>query len=123
MRGALTDGDEALQAEVEEFIRSSRWIDMYRVLDSQLITGDRIGLKLVAGLAGFAWRDDDPDGAASMVWYEQAIAGDPEARRRLLAYNEDDVRATRVLRDWMTETDFPSIASAAAVPTGGSPTN
>ena len=94
---------------VERFLASPRWVDLYRVFDSQLITGDRIGLKVVAGLAGFKWRDDDPDGAQSMVWYEQAVKGDEEARQRLLAYNEDDVRATSALRDWMSRTRFPSI--------------
>jgi predicted RecB family nuclease len=110
MRGALGEGDDAVREAVDEFLGSPRWVDLYRVFDHQLITGDRIGLKVVAGLAGFSWRDDDPDGAQSMVWYEQAVTGDEEARQRLLTYNEDDVRATRVLRDWMTRTDFPSVA-------------
>ena len=111
MRGALQDTDETVRADVDKFLSSSRWVDMYRVFDSQLITGDRVGLKVVAALAGFTWRDDDPDGAESIVWYEQAVAGDPEARMRLLAYNEDDVRATRALRDWMSRRAFPSIAA------------
>ncbi|MDY6811174.1 MAG: ribonuclease H-like domain-containing protein, partial [Actinomycetota bacterium] len=28
---------------------------------------------------------------------------DPTQRERLLEYNEDDVRATKVLREWITE--------------------
>ena len=81
---------------------SPSWVDLYRVFDTQLITGDRVGLKRVASLAGFSWRDEDPGGAQSMVWYEQAVQGDGQARQRLLAYNEDDVRATLALRDWLT---------------------
>lgn len=110
MRGALGADDDTVREAVEGFLASARWVDLYRVFDSQLITGDRIGLKVVAALAGFTWRDDDPDGAQSMVWYEQAVKGDAEARERLLAYNEDDVRATRVLREWLTTSTFPSIA-------------
>lgn len=110
MRGALGMGDDEVRESVDDFLASPRWVDLYRVFDRQLITGDRIGLKVVARLAGFRWRDDDPDGAQSMVWYEQAVKGDEEARRRLLTYNEDDVRATRVLRDWMTRRSFVSIA-------------
>ena len=93
-------------------IRSERWIDMRKVFERQLITGSGSGLKVVAGLAGFRWRDDDPGGGRSMVWYEQAVAGDEAARMRLLAYNEDDVLATARLRAWMDESSFPSIASA-----------
>jgi predicted RecB family nuclease len=110
MRGALGEDDAQVRDAVEEFMASPRWVDMYRVFDTHLVTGDRIGLKKVAALAGFSWRDDDPDGALSMVWYEHAAAGDPEAQSRLLAYNEDDVRATRALREWMSRTAFPSIA-------------
>lgn len=103
-------GDDLDRAEaVEAFLVSDRWIDMRTVFEDQLITGDRVGLKIVAALAGFTWRDDDPDGAQSMVWYEQAFAGDQQARQRLLTYNEDDVRATRTLRNWMETAAIPSI--------------
>ena len=36
-----------------------------------------------------------------MAWYEEAAGGDLAARQRLLAYNEDDVLATRALREWL----------------------
>ena len=36
-----------------------------------------------------------------MAWFEEAASGDEAARRRLLEYNEDDVLATRALRDWL----------------------
>ncbi len=60
------------------------------------------GLKTVATEgAGFAWRDEDPGGLQSMLWFAQAVAGDAAAEARLLAYNEDDVRATAALRAWL----------------------
>jgi predicted RecB family nuclease len=46
-----------------------------------------------------------------MVWYQQAVAGDAAAQERLLVYNENDVRATKALRDWMDRSSFPSIAA------------
>ena len=66
------------------------------------------GLKIVACHgAGFAWRDEDPGGLQSQLWYEQAVHGDPaeraEATARLLAYNEDDVRASLAVRKWLRE--------------------
>ncbi len=39
-----------------------------------------------------------------MLWYEVAMTSGDEAassRARLLAYNEDDCRATRALRLWL----------------------
>jgi len=39
-------------------------------------------------------------GAASIQWFhEWAEHGDPAVRQRILDYNEDDCRATRVLVD------------------------
>lgn len=98
---------------VEAFLAGPEFIDLYEVFTRQLVTGTSAGLKTVAAMAGFAWRDEDPNGAASMAWHAQAI--DPEhptaadgpsslqadARHRLLAYNEDDVRATAAVRAWM----------------------
>jgi predicted RecB family nuclease len=73
----------------------------------QLITGRGMGLKETAPLAGFSWRADDSGGTLAIVKYEQAVDDetDPAARataqRWIVDYNEDDVRATAALRDWL----------------------
>ncbi|WP_295626490.1 ribonuclease H-like domain-containing protein [uncultured Corynebacterium sp.] len=59
--------------EVEKFISSSEWVDLFRVTKRQLISPEGLGLKVVAPLAGFAWRDDDADGEASLTFYRQAV--------------------------------------------------
>ena len=65
------------------------------------------GLKKIAPLAGHRWRDDEAGGEASMSWYREAVgyegSPDPSQRQRLLEYNEDDVIATKILREWMTD--------------------
>jgi predicted RecB family nuclease len=65
------------------------------------------GLKKIAPIAGHRWRDEEAGGEASMSWYREAVGydgdPDPQQRRRLLEYNEDDVIATKVLREWMSE--------------------
>jgi predicted RecB family nuclease len=49
---------------------------------------------------GFAWRDTHPSGAASVEWFDRWCRDrKPEMRQRILDYNEDDCRATRVLLD------------------------
>ena len=101
-------GREETPAQVEELLASDQWVDLYELFSRQLVTGTGAGLKRVANLAGFAWRDDDPSGAASMVWHAAAVGSAADgaaesARARLLAYNEDDVRATAAVRAWMAE--------------------
>ncbi|HVA05036.1 MAG TPA: TM0106 family RecB-like putative nuclease [Acidimicrobiales bacterium] len=95
-----------LEDEVEEFLASEDLIDLLEVVRRQLVTGTRMGLKAMAKLAGFAWRGEEGGGALAMVRYVEAV-GDPDtevraaARRWILEYNEDDVRATAALRDWL----------------------
>jgi predicted RecB family nuclease len=96
--------------EVERFIDSEQWVDLMRVFDTQVITGRASGLKVVAQLLGFSWADEDPSGAASMVWWQEAMDaartddGREQVRSRILAYNADDVRATLHVRDWLERT-------------------
>jgi predicted RecB family nuclease len=83
----------------------AQWIDLHDVAKRQLQTEGPLGLKQLAMAAGFRWRDANPSGEASILWYEQATGEDVDvahaARERLMAYNEDDCRATKALRDWL----------------------
>ena len=93
--------------ELNEFRSASppQWIDLHEHAKRQIQTEGPLGLKQLAGAAGFEWRDANPSGEASMLWYETAVSADsPEAlasRQRILEYNEDDCRATKALRDWL----------------------
>ncbi|HEY1223271.1 MAG TPA: TM0106 family RecB-like putative nuclease [Acidimicrobiales bacterium] len=87
--------------------RSSRppqWIDLHEYAKQQIQTTGPLGLKQLATMSGFHWRDQNPSGEASMLWYEVAVSSSEEAlrsRQRLFEYNEDDCRATKALRDWL----------------------
>ena len=99
-------GGGPTMAHLEAFRRTSpsEWIDLHEQAQRQIQTEGPLGLKQLAGAAGFRWRDVNPSGEASMLWYEVARGngGDAEAsRRRILEYNEDDCRATKALRDWL----------------------
>ena len=116
-----------IEEQVEEFIGSEQWVDLLPIVRDQLITGlPSMGLKTVAPLAGFSWRGDDVGGDLAMVRYVEATSGETDAvkadaRQWILEYNEDDVRATAALREWLDRSAsvLPSIDDAA--PTDSSP--
>jgi len=100
-------GDSTWTERIAELRASGCWRALLSEARGRFESLNGLGLKMVATGLGFTWRDDDPGGANSMAWYEQATqAPDAETqsrnRRRLLEYNEDDVRATLFLRDWLS---------------------
>ncbi|MFR9728061.1 TM0106 family RecB-like putative nuclease [Saccharopolyspora sp. MS10] len=93
-------------SEVRAFISSGEWVDLFAAVRDQFLCPHGKGLKVIAPSAGFAWRDPEASGENSMRWYRDAVGLDgqrpePSQRRRLLRYNEDDVRATWTIRRWM----------------------
>ncbi|WKD60006.1 TM0106 family RecB-like putative nuclease [Corynebacterium caspium] len=94
-------------AEIEEFISSAQWIDVFAAVRGQLVGTQGLGLKVVAPHAGFQWRESGLDGEESINIYQ--VATDPaapeedrkKARNLLLSYNEDDCRATAAVRQWL----------------------
>ncbi len=106
------------EREIQQFVDGPQWVDMFQAVSEQFICPNGKGLKKIAPVAGFHWRDAEAGGEASMSWYRLAVAyegGEPDLsqRTRILEYNEDDVQATKVLRDWMTDradAEVPSIA-------------
>jgi predicted RecB family nuclease len=105
-----------LADEVDAFLHSDQWVDLLPIVRSHLITGRGMGLKSVATLADFRWRGSEVGGSLAMVRYVHATSeldNDDRTRARqwILDYNEDDVRATAALRDWLSDSasDLPSI--------------
>ena len=94
-------------AEIQEFISSGQWVDLYGVVSTEFLCAHGKGLKTIAPAAGFSWHDPEASGENSMRWYSDAVGlhggePDPAQRERLLTYNADDVRATHALRLWMS---------------------
>jgi predicted RecB family nuclease len=94
-------------AQVQEFILSPQWVDLYALVGTEFLCAHGKGLKTIAPAAGFSWHDPEASGENSMRWYSDAVGlggGEPDLvqRARLLTYNADDVRATHALRLWMS---------------------
>lgn len=60
------------------------------------------GIKQIAQCVGFEWRDPDPSGANSIVWYNDYVRQPDrrDIRQRILDYNEDDCRAMVAVKDY-----------------------
>jgi len=87
--------------ELEDFFDPARAVDLFEIVRSKTEwpTIDH-SIKTLAKFLGFGWRDPHPSGAASIQWYDRWVkSGDPTLRQRILEYNEDDCRATRVVLD------------------------
>jgi len=78
-------------------------IDLHiKVIDSVVLPLYFYSLKDVAGYLGYKWDNPEAGGAESVVWYNDWLEkGDTEIMKRLLRYNEDDVRATMTIKEWL----------------------
>jgi predicted RecB family nuclease len=87
---------------VEKVFDPAKAVDLYGDVVARVTewpTRD-YSLKTLAAYLGFRWRDTHPSGAASIEWFDQWVkTRDPAIKQRIVEYNEDDCRATRVLLD------------------------
>ena len=101
--------------DIERLFDPANAIDLYNDVvkkTTEWPTWD-FSIKTLAKYLGFSWRDTHPSGAASIEWFDRWIQrADPAIRQRILDYNEDDCRATRVLRDALE--NLPVITGAMA---------
>ena len=101
--------------DIEQLFDPGNAIDLYNDVvkkTTEWPTWD-FSIKTLAKYLGFSWRDTHPSGAASIEWFHRWIElADPAIRQRILDYNEDDCRATRVLRDALE--NLPVIAGGTA---------
>jgi predicted RecB family nuclease len=88
--------------DVERLFVPPRAVDLYGDVvrkATEWPTRDH-SIKTLAKYLGFTWRDKHPSGAASVEWFDRwCRERKPEILQRILEYNEDDCRATRVLLD------------------------
>ncbi|MEK7603825.1 MAG: TM0106 family RecB-like putative nuclease [Patescibacteria group bacterium] len=78
-------------------------IDLYdQTVESVVLPLYFYSLKDVAGYIGYKWDDPKAGGAESVVWYNEWLeTKDDNILKKLLKYNEDDVRATLAVKEWL----------------------
>ena len=98
--------DVVTEEELENFFDPEKAIDLYThvILKSTDWPLGSYSLKAIAQYIGFEWRDKSPSGALSIQWYNHYLeTGDKKDLDRILDYNEDDCKATMILKDKLVE--------------------
>jgi predicted RecB family nuclease len=80
-----------------------RFVDVHeRVTRLAVLPVENYALKTIARWLGFEWRNPQANGAQCVYWYDQWLAtGNRALLESIQLYNEDDCRATRVVKDWL----------------------
>lgn len=79
-------------------------IDLYKTITTNTdwpLTS--YGVKAICKFLGFKWDAEDAGGAASIVWMNEYLVGDPAMKLKILRYNEDDLQATYFLKNKLIE--------------------
>ncbi|WP_341740230.1 TM0106 family RecB-like putative nuclease [Microcoleus sp. CAWBG640] len=81
-----------------------RFVDIHKyVTQKAIMPVESYALKPIARWLGFEWRDAKANGAQCVCWYEEWLTtGDRSLLEAIVRYNEDDCRATYVVKDWLT---------------------
>ena len=93
--------DVISENDLEAFFANPNVIDLYDVVKRHTDWPvSSYSLKDLAQYLGFSWQDKTPSGALSIQWFNEFIeTGDEKMLKRLLVYNEDDCKATMVLKE------------------------
>ncbi len=78
-------------------------LDLYTITtNSAILPIYFYSLKDIAGYIGYKWNDEGAGGGEAVVWYDQwQETGKKEFLDKLIKYNEDDVRATLTIKEWL----------------------
>lgn len=80
-----------------------RFIDLHRVLkEAFVLPVEGYGLKPVSKWLGFEYRNSKSSATQSMLWYRLWLdTGERQYLEDSVLYNEDDCRATNLIKDWI----------------------
>lgn len=87
--------------ELEKFFANPNVVDLYAIVLKQTDWPlPSYSIKELAVYLGFKWRDETPSGALSIQWFNDYLkTKDEKILTRILEYNEDDCKATMILKD------------------------
>lgn len=93
------------EAELDHLIQTGLFVDLFPIVTGAMQVGvESYGLKHIERLAAYERSHEIDRGAGAVVEYEHWMKDRDDARlERIARYNEDDVRATMAVRDWLIE--------------------
>ncbi len=102
---------------LEQLITTGLFVDLLPVVKGAMQVGvEGYGLKDIERLTDYERGHEIDKGSGAVVEYERWMgSGDQASLEMISAYNEDDVRATRALRDWLVAQRPPDAAWRPAV--------
>ncbi len=102
---ALSDEYAVAEAALGRLIEAGVFVDLLLVARNAVQVGvEGYGLKHLERLTDYERQHDIDKGAGAVIAYEEWMAdGDPAHLDAIARYNDDDVRATRALRDWLID--------------------
>lgn len=102
---SLTQTHCVAQSELAELVETGFFVDLLVVARNSIQAGtESYGLKSLERLTDFQRSHDIDQGAGAVLQYERFMAdGDTGELDSIAVYNEDDVRATMALRDWLID--------------------
>ena len=92
------------EAEVDHLLRTAKLVDLYAVVREAIRVGESsYSIKAIERFYSSKAREGDVKTAgASVVFYDRwKTSGDPAILQAIADYNEDDVRSTYELREWL----------------------
>ncbi len=99
------------EAALAEMVATGFFVDLYPVVRNAFQVGtESYGLKDLERLTAYRRGHEIDQGSAAVVEYEKfMVSPDATILERIAAYNEDDVRATSALRDWLVGERPPAL--------------
>jgi uncharacterized protein len=94
------------EEDMTKFFENPNVIDLYtnEIMKKTDWPLGSYSIKAIAQYLGFEWRDKTPSGALSIQWFNEYLnTRDETILQRILDYNEDDCKATMILRDALEE--------------------
>jgi len=98
--------DVISELEIEELFNEKHAVDLYTKIIANKTEWPlySYSLKEIAHYLDFNWRDKTPSGALSIQWFNEYLeTKDTKKLERIILYNEDDCKATMVIKDYLEQ--------------------
>ena len=102
---SLTRNYKVAERQLDRLIETGLFVDLFPIVTGAMQVGvESYGLKYIEQLTDYDRSHDIDQGAGAVVEYEHWMADRDQTRLdRIARYNEDDVRATMAVRDWLID--------------------